>query len=201
MSILVHCSWLPGYIYVTQTILIILTMAGLFLDRLLVFSALLHLANPTHPSRPRKQVVFFSLPFLSSSFHLLSLPLCVALPSLCSLVPLLYVHCVVTGSLSSLKTVSSPHSVQNFSFRVLKLRRKKNLMDYWPVLMLMVLKSGIHSWPKQDPGAGIGCIYHLSKGNSQWRVQRQARPRTHVCYCISSYKLISPWGQASRFYS
>ena len=32
-SILVHSPWLPGYINVAQTILIILTMAGLFLDR------------------------------------------------------------------------------------------------------------------------------------------------------------------------
>ena len=33
MSIQVHSSWLPGYTDVVQTILIILTMAGLFLDR------------------------------------------------------------------------------------------------------------------------------------------------------------------------
>ena len=31
-----HSPWLPGYIYVTQTFLLILTMAGLFLDRLCV---------------------------------------------------------------------------------------------------------------------------------------------------------------------
>ena len=33
MRILVHSPWLTGYIDVVQTILIILTMAGLFLDR------------------------------------------------------------------------------------------------------------------------------------------------------------------------
>ena len=33
MCILVHSPWLPGYIDVTQTILIILTMVGLFPDR------------------------------------------------------------------------------------------------------------------------------------------------------------------------
>ena len=33
MSILVHSPWLPRYINVTPTILVILTMAGLFLDR------------------------------------------------------------------------------------------------------------------------------------------------------------------------
>ena len=33
MRIPVHCPWLPGYIDVTQTIVVILTMAGLFLDR------------------------------------------------------------------------------------------------------------------------------------------------------------------------
>ena len=33
MCIPVHCPWLPGYINVTQTVLIILTMAGLFLER------------------------------------------------------------------------------------------------------------------------------------------------------------------------
>ena len=34
MHIPVHSSWLPGFINVTQTVLVILTMAGLFLDRL-----------------------------------------------------------------------------------------------------------------------------------------------------------------------
>ena len=34
MHIPVHSPWLPGYINVLQTILIILTMSGLFLDRL-----------------------------------------------------------------------------------------------------------------------------------------------------------------------
>ena len=34
MCIPVHSPWWPGYINVTQTVLIILTMAGLFLDRL-----------------------------------------------------------------------------------------------------------------------------------------------------------------------
>ena len=33
MCIPVHSPWLPGYIDVTQTVLIILTVAGLFLDR------------------------------------------------------------------------------------------------------------------------------------------------------------------------
>ena len=33
MHLPVHSPWLPGYIDVTQTILVILTMAGLFLDR------------------------------------------------------------------------------------------------------------------------------------------------------------------------
>ena len=33
MRIPVHFPWLPGYIDVAQTVLIILTMAGLFLDR------------------------------------------------------------------------------------------------------------------------------------------------------------------------
>ena len=33
MHIPVHSPWLPGYIDVAQTILVILTMAGLFLDR------------------------------------------------------------------------------------------------------------------------------------------------------------------------
>ena len=33
MHISVHSPWLPGYIDVTQTVLVILTMAGLFLDR------------------------------------------------------------------------------------------------------------------------------------------------------------------------
>ena len=34
MCIPVHSPWLPGYNDVMQTILVILTMAGLFLDRL-----------------------------------------------------------------------------------------------------------------------------------------------------------------------
>ena len=34
MCIPVHSAWLPGYIDVTQIVLIVLTMAGLFLDRL-----------------------------------------------------------------------------------------------------------------------------------------------------------------------
>ena len=33
MHIQVHAPWLPDHINVTQTILIMLTMAGLFLDR------------------------------------------------------------------------------------------------------------------------------------------------------------------------
>ena len=33
MCISVHCPWLPGHINVTQTVLVILTMAGLLLDR------------------------------------------------------------------------------------------------------------------------------------------------------------------------
>ena len=33
MRIPVHSPWLPGYIVVVQTILLILTMAGLFPDR------------------------------------------------------------------------------------------------------------------------------------------------------------------------
>ena len=33
MCFLVHSLWLPDYIDVTQTVLVILTMAGLFLDR------------------------------------------------------------------------------------------------------------------------------------------------------------------------
>ena len=37
MCIPVHSPWLPGYNDVTQTILIILTMAGLFLDRPCIF--------------------------------------------------------------------------------------------------------------------------------------------------------------------
>ena len=35
MSIPVHSPWLPGYLNVTQTILVILTMAGIFLDQLI----------------------------------------------------------------------------------------------------------------------------------------------------------------------
>ena len=38
MRILVHSPWLPGYIDVLQTILIMLTMAGLFPDRPHTFS-------------------------------------------------------------------------------------------------------------------------------------------------------------------
>ena len=33
MRIPVHSPWLPGYVDVTQTVLIILTMVGLFPDR------------------------------------------------------------------------------------------------------------------------------------------------------------------------
>ena len=33
MRITVHSPWLPGYIDVAQTVLVTLTMAGLFLDR------------------------------------------------------------------------------------------------------------------------------------------------------------------------
>ena len=33
MHIPVHSPWLPGYIDLTQTVLVILTMAGLFPDR------------------------------------------------------------------------------------------------------------------------------------------------------------------------
>ena len=45
MCIPVHSSWLPGNIDVTQTILIILTMAGLFQDRSCVYT---HTHTHTH---------------------------------------------------------------------------------------------------------------------------------------------------------
>ena len=39
MRIPVHSPWLPGYINVSQTVFTILTMAGLFLDRLAIHNA------------------------------------------------------------------------------------------------------------------------------------------------------------------
>ena len=41
MHIAVQSSWLPGYITVVQTTLVILTMAGLFLDRLHILGKLI----------------------------------------------------------------------------------------------------------------------------------------------------------------
>ena len=44
MCILVHSPWLPGYTDVVQTVLVILTMAGLFLDRPLIPQ--IHMGGP-----------------------------------------------------------------------------------------------------------------------------------------------------------
>ena len=50
MHIPVHSPWLPGYIDVVQTVLIILTMAGLFLDRPHV-SKIVNIITKAKPNR------------------------------------------------------------------------------------------------------------------------------------------------------
>ena len=52
MRIPVHFPWLPGYIDVAQTVLIILTMAGLFLHRLGMYASIRH-----HPNQPSKHLL------------------------------------------------------------------------------------------------------------------------------------------------
>ena len=56
MLVLVHSPWLPGDIDVVQTILVILTMAGLFLDRPHILVSVPSKAEPE--ARTREQVVY-----------------------------------------------------------------------------------------------------------------------------------------------
>ena len=67
MFILVHSPWLPGYIDVAQTILVILTMAGLFPDRL--HMPLLHVSSKT-------LLISLLLAFLSEPLWASALNLC-----------------------------------------------------------------------------------------------------------------------------
>ena len=51
MHIPVHSPWLPGYTDVVQTVLVILTMAGLFLDRLLYIYIFIVVVSSLGPPR------------------------------------------------------------------------------------------------------------------------------------------------------
>ena len=77
MHIPVHSLWLPGYINVVQTILIILTMAGLFPDRPHIFYACgciqahgLDFQSPWHVHSLVHATTFKTVGGTPSSFHL-----------------------------------------------------------------------------------------------------------------------------------
>lgn len=143
---------------------------------------------------------FFPLPPPLSSFHPLpflfwmdpSFSLQICSSSLCAL-------SVVTSSLCS---QASPANIPCHILAPESLSCGEKISN-WSLASQRVedLWVGVHSWSNQGPEDREDCISHFRKGNSHWRGLRQVRPRTHICYCNSSYRLISPEGQASRFYS
>lgn len=68
----------------------------------------------------------------------------------------------------------------------------------------MVLRSGAHTRPGGAGSVGGGCradcTYLFRKAIPTAGDSGRQDPE-HTCYCISSYTLISPQGQASTFYS
>lgn len=74
-------------------------------------------------------------------------------------------------------------------------------MGHWPVHVLMVLGSGIHSWSNQDLEAVVDGMYCFSKRQFLLKGTKAGKTQNTCLYCNSSYRLILPQGQASRFLS